>query len=354
MKKKVYIRSASIISPQDTFGQDARLDIPAVHEGSRMNVLEPDYKLILDPKSIRRMSRIIRMGTAAALECMSNSGVTMPDAIITGTAYGCLEDTIIFLNKMVENKEVMLTPTAFIQSTHNSVGAQIALSFKCQGYNNTFVHRGLSFEQALLDAMLLIEEGEASNVLVGGIDEITDTSHAILSRFGLYRRSAQSELLIERPGKGTMAGEGAGFFLLSSESSAADLAVIDHLSMKFDPDGKLNIPQWINEVLADLQMTMSDIDLFILGLNGDLKSDSVYGSVRTAIGDSTAIAYFKHLCGEYPTASAFGLWLAASSLKNKRVPFSTDNFHQLNTSGRVLMYNSASNGHHSLMLLSAC
>jgi 3-oxoacyl-[acyl-carrier-protein] synthase II len=354
MKKKVYIRSAGIISPQDTFGQGAGLDHTVVHEGNRMNALEPDYKLVLDPKSIRRMSRIIRMGTSAALECMSHAGISMPDAIITGTAYGCLEDTIIFLNKMEENKEEMLTPTAFIQSTHNSVGAQIALSLKCQGYNNTFVHRGLSFEQALLDAMLIIDEGDVSHILIGGIDELTDTSHAILSRFGLYRQSAQSDALIEQPDEGTMAGEGAGFFLLSSEPSTSDMAVIEHLSMRFDANDNLNIGQWVNDVLSDLQITMSDIDLLLLGQNGDLKSDSKYKSLLKTIGNSTPTAYFKHLCGEYPTASAFGLWMAASSLKNKRVPFATKDFHSLNESSRILMYNSAINGHHSLMLLSAC
>lgn len=352
MTKKVYIRSVGMISPQNTFAQEAPLGNSTIHEGSLMHALEPDYKILFDPKSIRRMSRIIRMGSAAAIECMYHSGLFMPDAIITGTAYGCLEDTIIFLNKMEENKEEMLTPTAFIQSTHNSVGAQIALSIKCQGYNNTFVHRGLSFEQALMDAMLLIEEGEVNNVLVGGIDEITDTSHDILSRFGLYR-TAKSDTLIEQPGKGTMAGEGAGFFLLSSKPSTSDMAVIDHLSMNFDPDEKLNTVQWINEVLSDLQMTMSDIDLFILGLNGDIRNDGKYESLQQAIGDSAPIAYFKHLCGEYPTASSFGLWMAATSLKNGRVPFSTQD-HPLNASSRVLMYNSASNGHHSLMLLSAC
>jgi len=353
MTKKVYIRSVGMISPQVTFAQEVPLGISTIHEGRRMNAIEPDYKIIFGPKSIRRMSRIIRMGSAAAVECMYHSGLIMPDAIITGTAYGCLEDTIIFLNKMEENKEEMLTPTAFIQSTHNSVGAQIALSIKCQGYNNTFVNRGLSFEQALLDAMLLIEEGDVTNVLVGGIDEITNTSHAILSRFDLYR-SAKSDLLIEQPGKGTMAGEGAGFFLISSEASTSDMAVIEHLSMKFDPDEKLNTAQWINDVLSDLQMKLSDIDLFILGHNGDLRNDGTYESLQQAIGDSAPIAYFKHLCGEYPTASSFGLWLAASSLKNGRVPFSAEDFLQLDASSRVLMYNSASNGHHSLMLLSAC
>ena len=38
----------------------------------------------------------------------------------------------------------------------------------------------------------LIQESEASDVLVGGVDEITDTSHTILSRFGLYKNDSVS------------------------------------------------------------------------------------------------------------------------------------------------------------------
>lgn len=38
----------------------------------------------------------------------------------------------------------------------------------------TYVHRGLSFESALLDGMMRIWEGD-ENVLVGAIDEITLT-----------------------------------------------------------------------------------------------------------------------------------------------------------------------------------
>ncbi len=354
MKKKIYIRSTGIISPQDTFGEAAGIDIHTIYNGSRMNAIEPDYKQIMDPKSIRRMSRIIRMGTAAALECMAHSGLTEPDAIITGTAYGCIEDTVIFLNKMIENKEELLTPTAFIQSTHNSVGAQIALTLKCHGYNNTFVHRDLSFEQALMDAILLLEEGDVKNVLVGGVDETTDTSHTILNRFGLYRKNANNINLLHSPGKGTMAGEGAGFFLLTAERSLQDVAVLDNLSMQFDPEGKLNVADWINEVLSEHQTSLDDFDLLVLGNNGDLKSDRKYDSLQKAMGDNSRITYFKHLCGEYPTASTFGLWLAATALKNRKLPFSTGAAHKLNTSGKVLLYNSGMSGNHSLMLLSAC
>ncbi|MEJ0079480.1 MAG: beta-ketoacyl synthase chain length factor [Puia sp.] len=140
------------------------------------------------------------MGVAASATCLRNAGVEMPAAILTATAYGCLEDSSTFLRKMIEFDEQTLSPTAFIQSTHNTVGAQIALLLKCHHYNNTIVHRAFSFENALTEATLLLEEG-VSPVLVGAMDEITDDSHAILSRFGLYINDS-----------GNIAGEGAAFF----------------------------------------------------------------------------------------------------------------------------------------------
>lgn len=354
MKTKVYIRSSGMISPQNTFGKSITLENPVLSGGNRMNAIEPDYKQILDAKSIRRMSRIIKMATAAAQECMDAADLKQPDAIITGTAYGCLEDTITFLERMVENQEEMLTPTAFIQSTHNSIGAQIALTMKCHGYNNTFVHRGHSFEQALLDAMLLIAEGEMKNILVGGVDEITDASHAILSRFGLFRREPVVSDLITNPGKGTIQGEGAGFFLLSSEASGDDMATLDHLALHFKPSGTHDLLDFINQEMEAQQISIEDIDLFVLGLNGDLKNDSEYDVLQSAIRDHQKIAFFKQLSGEYPTAVSFALWLAATTLKNKKLPFSGPGISTGGNMKRVLICNAGLDGHHSLILLSAC
>ncbi len=181
----MYIRATGNISPQKTFGHPPMDEAAVAYTGNRLACIEPDYKEFIDPKLIRRMSRIIRMGVAAAMECLKEANVKMPDAIVTGTAYGCMEDTNSFLSKMVEFNEELLTPTAFIQSTHNTIGAQIGLMLQCNNYNNAYVHRGFSFESALLDGMLLLKEKEASIVLVGAIDEIIDTSHAVLNRMGL-------------------------------------------------------------------------------------------------------------------------------------------------------------------------
>jgi 3-oxoacyl-(acyl-carrier-protein) synthase len=349
----MYIRAASNISPQNTFGNQPFLTDLVEYTSDKLTCIEPDYKTRIDPKLIRRMSRIIKMGVASGIDCLQQAGIPVPDAIITGTAYGCLEDTNTFLSKMVQQNEEALAPTAFIQSTHNTISAQIALLLQCHNYNNTFVNGGASFENALLDAMMLLHEGEAGNVLVGGIDEITANSHAILKRMGLYRRQPISNFeLLNVPGKGTMAGEGAAFFLLSREASDNDWAKIDGVSSFYKPRNTPEIQQQISNFLSAQSISIDEIDLVLNGKNGDTKNDSVYQHLQQYdFADVTAISY-KALCGEYPTSSAFALWLAVNCLKNGSLPSALTGAKI--PVKKVLIYNHYQNIHHSLILLSAC
>jgi 3-oxoacyl-[acyl-carrier-protein] synthase II len=353
----IYIRAASALSPQKTFGRApihatpdqtpssevlAFLADPVVAAGNRLTCIEPDYRGRVDPALIRRMSRIIKMGVATAGECLHEAGVENPDAIITGTAYGCLADTILFLTRIIEGKEGMLTPTAFIQSTHNTVGGQIALMLKCHGYNNTFVHRGFSFESALLDATMLLQEKEATHVLAGGIDEITDTSHAILSRFGLYKRSP--------------AGEGAAFFLLSSAPGAGAYAKLDGLTTFYKPKDSEEIGRHIDSFLTRHSTRMKDVDLIITGNNGYGKGDAIYQQAeRSVFGDCASIPY-KHLCGEYPTSTSFALWLATQIVRSGHLPSGPLSAPRPVSAPvkKILIYNQYVGIHHSLILLSAC
>lgn len=351
----MYIRATGNISPQKTFGHQPLVDVVA-YTGSRLACIEPDYKVFIDPKQIRRMSRIIRMGVAAAMECLQEAGCKVPDAIVTGTAYGCLEDTNSFLSKMVEFNEELLTPTAFIQSTHNTIGAQIGLLLQCNNYNNAFVHRGFSFESALLDGIMLLKENEATNVLVGAIDEITNTSHTILNRLGLYKQGPVSNLdIYKTKSKGTIAGEGASFFLLANEASATDYAKLDGLHTFYKPGGISEIEKQILSFVEEHSVSMADIDLIITGKNGNDAEDGVYDKLAQTVFKNKDSLNYKYLCGEYPTAAAFAMWLGANIIKSGKVPAA------LNFSGfaenkikRILIYNQHQGIHHSLSLLSAC
>jgi 3-oxoacyl-[acyl-carrier-protein] synthase II len=349
---KVYIRSAACISAQNTFGDQPFLKDMVTYTGTRLRAIEPDYKQYIDPKQIRRMGHVIKMGVAAAKECLAMGDTEMPEAIITGTALGCLEDTVTFLTRIIELEEEMLPPTAFIQSTHNTVAAQIALMLQCHSYNNTFVHKGISFESALFDAMLLFKEQAADNILVGGIEEMVDTSFKVLTRLGLYKRFPVSNAeLFDTGTKGTIGGEGAAFFLLTDKASDKNLAELIAIKTVYKP---ANSEEAVNKFLRENSLDIKDIDLVITGKNGDLAYDEPYKNLETTLFKNTAIANYKHLSGEYPTSSSFGLWLAANIIKNARVPAvvaqgATDN----TTPKKVLFYNHYQNKYHSLMLVSA-
>jgi 3-oxoacyl-[acyl-carrier-protein] synthase II len=339
----MFIKALASISPQPGFGANELPDQPIVYDTNRLACIEPDYKDWVDPKMIRRMSRIIKMGVAAAMKCLKDAGIEAPDAIVTGTAYGCLEDTGVFLNRMIEFKEEMLNPTSFIQSTHNTVGAQIALSVKCYGYNNTFVHRGFSFESAMLDGILLLKDREVNNVLVGAVDEITNISFSILNRFAIYRKGGVSTASLFEPGmKGTVAGEGAAFFLLTDEPAADNCAALDAIHTFYKPGSQQKVVDEIQAFLAAQSLNASEIDLFITGMNGDAENDEIYHFLGEGLLAATPTSPYKQLCGEYPTSSAFALWMAATSIRKS------------GQSKKVLIYNHYKHIHHSLFLLSSC
>lgn len=353
---KAYIRSASAISAQNTFGDQPFLADVVEYQTTRLKAIEPDYKAYIDPKLIRRMSHVIKMGVAAAMDSLQQAGIEQPDAIITGTAFGIMEDTVTFLTRIIEMQEEMLPPTAFIQSTHNTVAAQIALMLKCHNYNNTFVHKGVSFENALLDGLMLLNEGEAANVLIGGIDEMIDTSFTVLTRLGLYKRWPVSNLsLYKELSKGTIGGEGAAFFVLSDKPGSNNLAELSGLKSFYNPDINFDMVDVVVTFLKEHNLTVADIDLLITGKNGDINNDAPYDKLKAGLFSQTTCANYKHLCGEYPTSSSFALWLAAHIIYHQTVPtILLEQAIEVKAPRKVLIYNRYQNKYHSLMLVSAC
>jgi 3-oxoacyl-[acyl-carrier-protein] synthase II len=349
---KIFIRSSSCISAQNTFRANGFLAKPVEYNNQRLPVIEPDYREFIDVKQLRRMSHVIKMGIATAKDCLSIADLNMPGAIITGTAFGCMEDTITFLTRIIEMNEEMLSPTAFVQSTHNTVAAQIALNLKCHNYNNTFVHKGISFESALIDAIMLLKEGETNEVLTGGLEEMADASFKVLTRMGLYKRQQVPNLsLFSTVSKGTIGGEGAAFFLLTNQYSLNALAVLTAVKTIYKP---ANIANDIEAFLKTNSLSIDDIDLVITGKNGDIKNDDVYNELDHALFKNNVVANYKHLCGEYSTSSAFALWLAANCIKNGEFPpVIIEKEVKRSSLSNILIYNHYYNKYHSLILVAA-
>jgi len=352
----VYIKGATAISPQATFnGQELTTEFASFQGVNYLKCIEPAYREFIDPMVARRMSRIVKMGVCCALKCMQETGIKMPDAVIAGTGLGCLEDTEKFLASIYVNEERLLNPTPFIQSTHNTIAGAIALAIKCHNYNATYTHRGFSFESALEDAMLMAAENPRLNIIAGGFDELTDNVYTLTKRLGLWKsHPVDSFMLYDYNSRGSLPGEGVAFFMLGGTQGPEDKVRIRSLKTYFTPDGNPDMEDLIRQFLDESKMAPGKIDLVMLGINGDHKTDMIYRNLLNGMFNNKAYAGFKHLCGEYDTSSSFAVWLAAQIIKNQAVPIVMLQGKKPEHVNYILIYNHLRGVNHSLYLIEQC
>ena len=311
----VYIGSSSCVSVQETFDNPNWFEALKPLTAEPTKALAPDYKKYLDPMATRRMSKVLKNALLTARQAMDQSGIAELDAVITATAWGCQEDTTKFLDSFESMGEELLSPTSFIQSTHNTIGGLIAMSVKCNGYNNTISHDFLSFETSLLDAVLLLKENKtAMNCYVGGIDELTDFSAGIFSNARCF------------DGVHTIT-EAATSFIIHNHSSARKTAALTNIS--FTPA----------------------IDQTILDLITKNKPDLILCSSKLNVG--VPVFDYRSLCGEFSTAAAFGLFLAGE-LFTKEGAKEAIGFSSSNTLQKIAVINVYPEGRCSYLEIQKC
>lgn len=354
--KKVYINSVGAITSQKTFDNSEFLNEIVNYTTTHISVVNPNYKEYLDPGSARRMAKGIKMGVAASKIALQEAGLDTVDAVITGSGMGCVIESERFVAKIIDNNEAFLTPTSFIQSTHNTVGGQIALGLQCKGYNFTYVHSSSSFEAALMDAKLQLALEEISNILVGGVDEL---GPHMIQVHGLINHIKQEEEInnlniLSSGTPGAVFSEGASFMVVSNilqETTYAEILAIEI----YNTLDKHRVEIKLQEVLKQCAMTVRDIDVVILGNNGDIEFDDFYTNISNGVLAETQQVFYKHLTGEYKTVSAFGVWLGAKILKTESIPsvlrLNDKNPAQLKN---ILIYNQYRGENHTFVMLRKC
>lgn len=340
-----YIHQATCISPQQTF---SNIDLNILNDvnDNKLKAIEPTYEGI--PNSIlRRMGKAVRMGIGAALPIINQK----PDGIIIGTSNGGMEDCIKFLNQIIDYEEGMLAPGNFVQSTSNAIAGQLGMMSSNKGYNITHVHRAFAFENAMIDAAMLLKENPSANYLLGGVDEISAYNYNIEYLGGWYKKeNISNKDLYNSNSIASIAGEGSAMFLVNNNETSA-IASLKAVHIFHTEDE--------NEVVAELKIFLDKkfhqeekIDLLITGENGDSRLIKYYTACEAIINDDTTIARFKHMTGEYPTASAIAVWLACYIMQQQNIPQ-----HMIKKSGtktpikNVLIYNNYKRLQHSFILL---
>lgn len=317
--------------------------------------IEPDFSKYINPVQIRRMSRALKIGYTAAIECLNQHPEMIPDAIMIGTGKGCLADTEHFLHSIKEYNETALNATHFIHSTYNQLNGMIALNRKISSYNMTYVHRGFSFEHALMDAALLFEEHEIETALAGSFDEMTLEHFTVKKHWGYWKKESIHSLdLLSSRTTGTISGEGAAFYLLGKNKPEHSAVAIQHIAPLYRPSAK-EVEEAVDHLLETHSLKKEDIDVVISGKNGDSHYEKSYLHFNQLFGKTRKL-YFKHLCGEYDTATSFACWLAAKIVETQTIPdYLTDPAEIIQTSLKkirhILIYNNYFDLNQSMILL---
>ncbi|MGY8951942.1 MAG: beta-ketoacyl synthase N-terminal-like domain-containing protein [Flavobacteriales bacterium] len=342
---RMYINGIGCVSSLDTKTKPLFSTI-IDQEVLQLEIDKPNYKEYISPVKSRRMGKVIKMGIVACMDALRDANIENPDAIIAGTGMGCQEDSEQFLEAVINDKEQFLTPTSFIQSTHNTVAGQVALMLKCNAYNFTYCHRGFSFENALIDAEITLSENRSKNILAFGLDEITAHSRKTFQRIGWSVNEACNPLeLLKSDHKGTIYGEGTASFVLSENKTENSYGSIEEIEMLYKPN-QIEVENKLKEIAEK-----HSIDLVLAGYNGDPQFDKYYPNLET-IFSCASIGGFKHLVGEYHTASSFALWLTCMVLKDQVLPEVVQLKGPKKSSfQKILIYNHYNNLNHSFILV---
>ena len=364
--KPTYIQSAAALSPQNTF--DGSIFEPlAEYTGDCMVATDPDFGKYIPAARLRRMSRFLKMGLTTATLAIQRAE-SMPEAICVGTGNGCCSHLEKFMRATTEEGEELLSPIPFMASGHNNLAAQIAINHQIKGYNMSFLNGSISFENALTDAHLLLCEGQYRNVLVGGADEITELTKVVYQHiesylFPLTSEPISNKALYAETNQKTILGEGAAFFCLSAQPNEKSIAQLKGVHSRNEQARQNQTDEvWINSILASYGLSATDIDLVISGDNGanNAFNNKNYKAIYPIFSNAEVMVY-KHLCGDYYSASSFALFCAAQVFQYGKIPAhmllenlkTNDNKQPSESPKHILIYHAYNeSGSQSVMILS--
>ena len=172
-----------------------------------------------------------------------------------------------------------LNPLWLLIGLPNMASAQLAIQLEARGPNNTVMTDWIAGSQAIGEAMLLIQSGEARAVLAGGAD-------TALFPY-VYASYDQAGLL----GRGMVPGEGAAVFLLEDRGHAVarGAPIVAELRGFASGAGPGALAHTMSAALLQAGAAPSDVGVLSLGaVPDDLAAASEEQAVREVMGTRAA------------------------------------------------------------------
>ena len=328
-KKSVKILSAKQISIQNPLTEEW-MENPLSYNEDYVRAVDPDFKQFISAGDARRMGKLLKRALATSLSALQEGGIENPDAIITGTGFGSIENTELFLDALVREGEQLLKPTQFMQSTHNTASSLIGIHTHCHGYNSTYSQKGFSFDSALYDAWMQFRIGRIASALVGSHDEMSPVFSGFVRKAGHVK---EGEICSE-----------AAVSVLMAESGDNAYCTLDGVKLLDSPS-----EDTLRQVLAD--MTADGIDAVMTGKSGNAVNDSWYGFLDAMLPGVPQLRY-KPLFGVNFSSSATGFYASACCLKKGGVPaVLSASGKAIECSKGILVVNVVEGRHYSFALL---
>lgn len=344
-----YINGVDCISAQHRNEELVPLEKGQAYVSAR----EPIYKEVITPGKIRRLDKMSKMGLYASKICLKDAGMENVDGIVVGVGQTFSDNPSSMLEKLIHHDEGLINPGMFMNSLLSSASGQIALDLKCYGYNNTLTQRGFSFESALIDGIVQIEQGDCDNMLIGGIDAVSDTYIKLADEYGYINSSGfESGAYFSNSDENRIVGEGAAFFLLSSSAADSSYVAIKAVDCFYTQEPERQVVQKLGSFLRKHRVLNTNIDLVLSGKGFDHLFEEPYLRTEEKLLRGIPHIFFKKYCGEYPTASTFGLWMGSQIIKNQAVPPQEAMHDQINGDiNTILLINSYAGNYFTFLLL---
>ena len=275
------------------------MEHPVIYAEPYVRSLDVDFKQWLSPAESRRMGKLLKRALVTSLSAMQRSGVANPDAVITGTGLGCIENTEILLTHLCEEGEENCKPTPFMQSTHNTISSLVSIHTHSHGYNATYAHKEASFDCALEDAWTQMQLGRINTALVGGQDEMTPKYFGLLCKTGYLGNPSQ------------VAGEAAVSVMLSSEPAPEALCKLTFFKRCYRPT-----PTTLSEIAKEI----GNVDAVMTSISGIASPSTPMLAEASQLFPATPLLQFKNIFGESYTAYGLGIYATAHILKQQRLP----------------------------------
>lgn len=194
----------------------------------------PDFQPrdFMDFKAARRMDRFAQFAVAAAREALAMSGLEITAdnseriGIMVNTGGGGFPTIEREVKVKAEQGAKRVSPFLIPMFAPNMASCQVAIQFGIHGPTATSVAACAAGIQAFVDAVHMIERGDADVVITGGTEGgITPVAIASLSNMGALSHNNNDPAGASRPfdiaRDGFVFSEGAGIAILESEEHAA-------------------------------------------------------------------------------------------------------------------------------------